>query len=691
MGDEEDAAPARKVFVLNAGEYIGKVLCKRFLASEDEKFEILGTLRSGAQKPSWVKRVVDTSPEALLAAFRECELTVLDCLNAMDGAEALLEAISGVKEFEDEKVLVGISSVMTWTRTTPDAEEPEKALTEEEYKRRRPHSSFKELLALEKLVTKSKRTGLRTHVVAAGLVYGQDEDLFHDLFKTAWSCKPLTLASIGDGGNLLPTIHVADLCSVVLKLLEADSLPYLLAVDQGQAQEEAAQTLKAVVEKLSVTLGMGGVGVMPPEQVRLQKDYEFFQAGIRLDGAAVGEMGFEWQCQEGMLAHMDKVVQEYRESRGLLPLRVLVHGNDDLAKTALAASLAAEYKVYSAPSQFLAPSSAPSPCVTASSPGGLLDTKKGPRPPTLASPRPHQVPHIVAAEALEAAKAGDDALAAELKAAVEPMPDALIAKALTAALSTTACKNQGYFLQGFPERLEQAAALFGAGGGEAGEEAAEEEPEEGAEALAAPPELVLVLEAEDEVVKQKLLAQPSLGTTEEVATTKLAAYATNNAEDSPTSVLGLKALAGVEPLHFAVEADTATGAMAAKARVYLGAPRNYGPTEEELASKAAVVEAAARKAASEEAATAQAQADEEADEKKRREAHDSRRMAELQQQERELLEVRAIPLRNYLMQNVIPTLTEGLIEVCKLKPDDPVDYLAEWLFKNNPIEEDHFE
>ena len=262
--DEEDAAPARKVFVLNAGEYTGKVLCKRFLASEDEKFEILGTLRDAAQKPSWVKRVVDTTPEALLAAFRECELTVLDCLNAMDGSEALLEAISGVKEFEDEKVLIGISSVMTWTRTTPDAEEPEKALTEEEYKRRRPHSSFKELLALEKLVTKSKRPGLRTHVVAAGLVYGQDEDLFHDLFKTAWNCKPLTLASIGDGSNLLPTIHVSDLCSVVLKLLKADSLPYLLAVDQGQAQEEAAQTLKTVVEKLSAVLGMGGVGVMAP-------------------------------------------------------------------------------------------------------------------------------------------------------------------------------------------------------------------------------------------------------------------------------------------------------------------------------------------------------------------------------------------------------------------------------------------
>jgi hypothetical protein len=106
---------------------------------------------------------------------------------------------------------------------------------------------------------------------------------------------------------------------------------------------------------------------------------------------------------------------------------------------------------------------------------------------------------------------------------------------------------------------------------------------------------VLVLEAEDAVVKAKLLAQPSLATTEEEATAKLAAYATHNAEDSPTAVLALKALAGVEPLHFApVEADTGIMAMAAKARVYLGAPRNYGPTEEELASKAAVEEAPAR-------------------------------------------------------------------------------------------------
>ena len=38
------------------------------------------------------------------------------------------------------------------------------------------------------------------------------------------------------------------------------------------------------------------------------------------------------------------------------------------------------------------------------------------------------------------------------------------------------------------------------------------------------------------------------------------------------------------------------------------------------------------------------------------------------------------------MANVIPTLTEGIIEVCKIKPEDPVDYLAEWLLKRSPVD-----
>ena len=41
-----------------------------------------------------------------------------------------------------------------------------------------------------------------------------------------------------------------------------------------------------------------------------------------------------------------------------------------------------------------------------------------------------------------------------------------------------------------------------------------------------------------------------------------------------------------------------------------------------------------------------------------------------------MLETQSIPLRNYLMKNVMPTLTQGLIEVCKVRPDDAIDYLV---------------
>lgn len=39
---------------------------------------------------------------------------------------------------------------------------------------------------------------------------------------------------------------------------------------------------------------------------------------------------------------------------------------------------------------------------------------------------------------------------------------------------------------------------------------------------------------------------------------------------------------------------------------------------------------------------------------------------------------------DYLAQSVNPTLLEGLAQLCKVKPTDPVVWLADWLLMNNP-------
>lgn len=51
-------------------------------------------------------------------------------------------------------------------------------------------------------------------------------------------------------------------------------------------------------------------------------------------------------------------------------------------------------------------------------------------------------------------------------------------------------------------------------------------------------------------------------------------------------------------------------------------------------------------------------------------------MEKLKQEEEERLCILAEPLRHYLTKYVFPTLTEALIEVAKLRPEDPIDFLV---------------
>lgn len=56
---------------------------------------------------------------------------------------------------------------------------------------------------------------------------------------------------------------------------------------------------------------------------------------------------------------------------------------------------------------------------------------------------------------------------------------------------------------------------------------------------------------------------------------------------------------------------------------------------------------------------------------------------ELKRQEVKEIEARSLPLREYLMKYILPKLTDGLLQLSEIRPQDPIDFLAEFLFKNN--------
>ena len=69
--------------------------------------------------------------------------------------------------------------------------------------------------------------------------------------------------------------------------------------------------------------------------------------------------------------------------------------------------------------------------------------------------------------------------------------------------------------------------------------------------------------------------------------------------------------------------------------------------------------------------------------RKQKEAYTKQRLEQIKEYERDVLDQKSQPIRQYLMDNLVPILTEGLLEVCKRTPEDPVDYLAEYMFRRS--------
>lgn len=69
--------------------------------------------------------------------------------------------------------------------------------------------------------------------------------------------------------------------------------------------------------------------------------------------------------------------------------------------------------------------------------------------------------------------------------------------------------------------------------------------------------------------------------------------------------------------------------------------------------------------------------------RKQKEAYTMQRLQQIKEYERDILDAKSQPIRQYLMDNLVPILTDGLHEICKRSPADPVDFLAEYLFRRS--------
>ena len=272
-------------------------------------------------------------------------------------------------------------------------------------------------------------------------------------------------------------------------------------------------------------------------------------------------------------------------------------------------------------------------------------------------------------------------------------------------MNQKACQNQGFILDGYPKTVQQALLLFVAKNEDEEEEEEEDEeskvPKDYQAHSSFLPEYLVVLDFEKDVLSERLMdlaedeTQGSHNTQEEFERRYAAWMGNNDAKNGVVSFIeGLITKGEEHGGHQVLTKIFKDGSLShdeqfQKIKDFVGDAHNYGLTQEEIEELEAQRQSAidAENLKNQEALTLKAKREElERITEQKRKLEEEQRLATIINEEREMLKVNSAPLRQYLMENVIPYLTQALIEVCQLKPDDPIDYIANYLFKVNPVD-----
>ncbi|KAJ0179940.1 hypothetical protein K1T71_004531 [Dendrolimus kikuchii] len=527
-------------------------------------------------------------------------------------------------------------------------------------------------------------------VLASGVTYGGPEDVLFYWFQKAWECERL-LPILGRGGNVVPLINVLDLAQIVYNLIsDFPKKLYILAVEQNVTKQ------REIIKPLGRIVGSGMFKCIPQEDAFLipelnQRIYDLMTLNLNMEPTFIVEtMGLQWTSELTFAENVSTLMKQFKKERGLKSFKVVIYGPPLVGKKTLAKMICEAYGlVYVAPDTIVQ---------------DLIDdlvwrVKHWEVGETAALGMPtgeEEDPAIVDDDDTgeeEGAQESARQTLAILQSGRAFNEEEIIGYLRQRLLSREAL-NRGWVLVGFPNSLAQCTALFDKGeeqDSEAGEEADEEPFDEDTDLYSNVlkkmlPDIVVYLDATDDFICEKAMRQPEgdARLDEEAVLKSLSEFRAGDTRE--LTPLNFFDEIDIHPLVVPVKdhLDYSMKGPYAAVALRMGRPCRYGKL-------LALIEAAEKKE-KEELETLrvkEAKALKELEKKIQEEREEkmeywSELYALLREEEEAALAAAGEPMRNYLVHHIFPTLTPALLEVAKLRPNDPIDFLAEYLFKLNP-------
>ncbi|KAL8445096.1 hypothetical protein Emag_005203 [Eimeria magna] len=732
-----------RIFINHVNTYSGVALARTLRKIDNVLNRIFGTaqgLQEGAPGgpppslakdekqvpvPACVRRLISKrNPQQLLQNLLSCSLAVFDLHNSdPDELEFIFKKLKQ-EQLQQPLCVVLISSVLTWTNTrrqyVRDApEEAEDAdangeaaaagdgrsrsgssssqtgadaaqlkegdnqglkpqiFSADQFELRVPSKAYEKWKLVETLLMSlNSKENFRGVVVAAGMMYGYGEETLYEAFKAAWLGLQ-THKLVGDGNNFVPTVHVQDMCSLVkTAALDASKTSgfYHLAVDKAFVTQR--QMIESIVNELGTPFEVTSISA---EEAALIETAEILSKDFRFEASPLmNQSNFPWHAKEGFVVLIKQIASEFCQWRGLRQLRIFVTGPPGSGKTSISERLAEHYNICHIKTAEVVERGKESEVDPAGA-GGVVSTS--------------------AAVSEDSKKKGKKQSLRRLRLDAESM-----AKLFRARLSQNICRYRGFVLDGYPKSYEECNSLFlkpkpRADAGDTAEDLHDAEQvvgeysqqtETGTEldALLAP-DFVVSLSASVETCEKRFMALhpsaviPSHNDREGFRRRHQIYVQQNESVEGKPRNTDFFQERGVEVLTLPTDGKTPEE-LFASCVIYLsrfGPIRNFllESTDWLTAKEEALKEKEAQQE-QEEQERERREKEEEEQQLQRQRERDLARLRRIAEYEQQLLLMRSIPLRRYLMQHVIPTLSEGLLEVCRVLPEDPISYLTTFLF-----------